>query len=127
MPAPGAPNSEDVEELMRRPPLYSQQNTPLDAPRFTRSARPPQPAAAPPMPGTFGTAPRPGAPDQAGALPPPAMPAPQSGASAPDTEPAETPQLKPMPLPPLQPTEMGQHNAEGGQQSARSPLQAPDM
>ena len=47
-PAGPAASLEDVDELLKQPPAYSQQNSPLDAPRFPRSARP-----ATPGPGDF--------------------------------------------------------------------------
>jgi hypothetical protein len=144
MPAPLAPLTDDVDELMRRPPLYSQQNSPLDAPRFTRSARPAQPPAAPQLrsaPATFGALPPAGSQDQTGAFAPPGLPAPQSDShtmpapqAAAASRPTHTAPGQPDSLPPLPAPGMGGQGpaaqptgAAPAPGATRSPLQAPDM
>jgi hypothetical protein len=103
-PRPAPPAVEEIDPLLLGPPLFTQQNRPLDAPQFARSTGPaepttyasasaypsagpvPQPPAdpVPPQPGAV-TAPQPGAvtAPQPGAVTPPqpgAVTAPQPGA-----------------------------------------------
>jgi hypothetical protein len=84
LPQPVVPVPEpepEIDPLLLGPPLFAQQNRPLDAPRFTRTARPaeqpPQPAAA-----TRQDSPAPD-PSRAGGWPAPSGPAPQNLADHP--------------------------------------------
>ncbi|MEV0897428.1 hypothetical protein [Actinoplanes sp. NPDC049802] len=119
-PAPDAPvgvhgpfTPEELDELVRRPPAYSQQNSPLDAPRFTRSARPAPAAGSLPAPDTTAIFPS-----------PVSAPSGETGTTGPAPAPSQTP-------------DVGRHNTpvqaggdvpgSPGTTSARPPLQAPDM